>query len=491
MAMLVLLLTRGKRNSPSEMIPYEYDGKDVNDVIDWIIKQPWSDGQVGMYGGSYSGFSQWSATKHLHPALKTIVPSASVAPGLDVPMTNNVVMSFVFPWTYYVSNNKFLDEKDYGDTVWLPTYFKWFAAGTPYYSLDSILGRAPNKIFRRWLEHPSYDKYWQDMIPFKEEFSKITIPVLTTTGYYDGGQIGAMYYFREHLKYNPKAEHYLLIGPYGHFGSQAKPDSVYSGYRIDPTANIYILDIIYQWFDYVLKHKQRPPFLKDRINFEVMGTNEWKHVPSISKMANDTLKFYLSEKRIDSNYRLQLSAPKKTDYVLQTVDYTDRNLYNSYYWARQVIYNSIEGHNGVLYMTDTLKSDMIITGAFLGQIKAAINKKDFDLSVNLFELMPDGNYFLLSYFMGRASYAKNKFKRKLLVPGKIETIPFSNTYITSKKLGKGSRLVALVNVNKNAFEQINYGTGKDVSSETIKDAGAPLKVKWYNNSFIQVPVLRQ
>ena len=103
--------------------------------------------------------------------------------------------------------------------------------------------------------------------------------------------------------------------------------------------------------------------------------------------------------------------------------------------------------------------------------------------------MPDGKLFYLTYFMGRASFAKNILKRQLLTPGKIESIPFSNTYFTVKKINKGSRIFAIVNVNKSPFEQINYGTGKDVNDETIKDAKEPLKVKWFNDSFISIPVI--
>jgi putative CocE/NonD family hydrolase len=487
----VVAFTRGKRYSPNEPVPYEYDGRDVYDVIEWISKQPWSNGKVGMYGGSYTGFTQWAATKNLHPALKTIVPSVSVAPGLDVPMTNNVVMSFVFPWTYYVTNNKFLDEQDYRDTIWRSTYFKWFEAGTKYPTLDSILGRKPNKIFRTWLQHPSYDSYWQNMIPYKEEFSKIKIPVLTTTGYYDDGQVGAMYYFREHYKYNPNAEHYLLIGPYGHFGAQGFPDSVYNGYAIDPVARITIHDIIYQWFDYIFKGAAKPAMLKDKINFEVMGANEWKHASSLKTMSNDTLKFYLSDKRIDTGYYLQSTKPVKTGYVPQAVDFKDRASGNFYRWSFNIIWDSLTYPNGVLYVSDPLKEDLMISGNFFGQIKASINKKDFDFSINLFEQMPDSKLFFLSYFMGRASYAKNILKRQLLTPGKIESIPFSNTYLTVKKICKGSRIVAMVNVNKSPFEQINYGAGRDVNDETIKDAKEPLRVKWFNDSFIGIPVLKE
>lgn len=51
-------------------------------------------------------------------------------------------------------------------------------------------------------------------------------------------------------------------------------------------------------------------------------------------------------------------------------------------------------------------------------------------------------------------------------------------------MNKGSRLLLTVNVNKNAFAEIDYGTGKDVASESIKDAGVPLEVQWLTSSSI-------
>src|SRR5262249_54001519 len=77
----VVAYSRGKGRSPDTPVPYERDGMDARAVIDWISKQPWSDGRVGMYGGSYNGFTQWAAAKDLHPALKTIVPYVANNPG--------------------------------------------------------------------------------------------------------------------------------------------------------------------------------------------------------------------------------------------------------------------------------------------------------------------------------------------------------------------------------------------------------------------------
>ena len=221
-----------------------------------------------------------------------------------------------------------------------------------------------------------------------------------------------------------------------------------------------------------------------------MGANQWKHAHSLVQMANDTLKFYLSGAVKDSNHLLLSTRPAKTDFVLQTVDFKDRDTWNVNYWRALIVWDSLTGNNGMVYISDPIENDITISGSFLGQMKASINKKDLDFSINLFEQMPDGKLFYLSYFMGRASYSKNILKRELLTPGKIETIPFTNTSIAVKKISKGSRIVVLVNVNKSPFEQINYGTGKDINEETIKDAKVPLKVKWFNSSYIEIPILK-
>ncbi len=133
---------------------------------------------------------------------------------------------------------------------------------------------------------------------------------------------------------------------------------------------------------------------------------------------------------------------------------------------------------------------MLINGSFVGEIRLSINKKDLDLGLTLYELMPDGEYFHLGYYIGRASYSADITRRNLLTPGKKESIPFSNTKLVSRQLSKGSRLVIYLDVNKNSFSQLNYGSGKDVSTENMNDSGEPLTVKWYNDSFVKIPVLR-
>ncbi|MDC1162309.1 hypothetical protein OAT18_02585 [Tenacibaculum sp.] len=130
----------------------------------------------------------------------------------------------------------------------------------------------------------------------------------------------------------------------------------------------------------------------------------------------------------------------------------------------------------------------LITGFFSGKLIANINKKDLDFGITLYEVLPSGEYFHLPYIISRASYTKNISKRNLLKPHKKETILFSNSHFVAKKIQKGSRLLVHLNINKNPFSPIKYGTRKKVMDETILDANEPLKIKWYTNSFIEIPI---
>ena len=119
----------------------------------------------------------------------------------------------------------------------------------------------------------------------------------------------------------------------------------------------------------------------------------------------------------------------------------------------------------------------------------SINKKDLDIAIDLIQIKPNGEVFYLSDYIGRASYAKDSANRQLLKPNKIEVIPVKNASFVSKKIEKGSKLVLLFGVSKSKYWQINYGTGKDVSDESIVDADIPLEVKWYNDSYIEIPII--
>lgn len=470
----VVAYARGIRTDLKSYMPYEHEGTDIYDIIDWLSKQAWCNGSVGMYGGSYTGFSQWAAAKQIHPALKTIVPQVAVMPGFDFPMENNIPIGNILSWSH--------------DNIYkLPPLrrslvFEWFENGTAFSSLDSLAGQR-NPIFQKWLQHPSYDTYWKSLIPSAKEFAKINIPVLTTTGYYDGTEISALQYFKLHNRYNKNANHYFVVGPYDHWGGQRTASPRLMGYDIDSVANISMQELAFQWLNYILKDGQKPGLLKNKVNYQVMGSNEWKHVASLDKMSNDTLTFYLERDE------LSVKRPETRTHISQTIDFKDRENQNTFY-TPEIIFDTLDASNGLVFTSKPFDKDFSINGSFFGQLSASINKKDMDISLAFYEQREDGKYFFLTRYIGRASYAKDNSRRRLLNPNMKETIPFINSHLVSKKINRGSKLVILLNINKHPFEIINYGSGKPVADETIQDAGVPLKIKWYNDSFIKVPVWR-
>ncbi|HEU4883330.1 MAG TPA: CocE/NonD family hydrolase [Longimicrobium sp.] len=166
--------TRGKACSTDAPVPYVHDGADAAALIDWIARQPWSDGRVGMYGGSYSGSTAWAAAKHRPNALKTIMVGAPVAPGIDVPMEGNIFVNFVYPWPFYTTNDRWLDNATYNDNArWQRLNQTWYTSGRPYREMEQIDG-TPNPGFAAWIAHPSVDAYWRDMVPHGDEFAAST-----------------------------------------------------------------------------------------------------------------------------------------------------------------------------------------------------------------------------------------------------------------------------------------------------------------------------
>ena len=183
----VVGLTRGKGCSPDPPSVYQHDGQDAAAPIDWITKQPWSDGRVGMYGGSYSGFTPWAAAKYMPKGLEAIMVGAPVGPGIDVPMEGHVEWNFIYPWPFHTTDVKGLDDATYNDNArWNRLFREWYVSGRAYRDLDKIDGK-PNPVFDEWISHPAYDAYWQSMIPYRREFARVNVPVLMTAGYFYGG----------------------------------------------------------------------------------------------------------------------------------------------------------------------------------------------------------------------------------------------------------------------------------------------------------------
>jgi uncharacterized protein len=478
--------SRGKGRSPDAIAPFVHDGDDAAAVIGWIAAQPWSDGRVGMFGGSYNSFAQWAALKHRPPALKAIATSASAAPGIDIPMEGNVFLNFMYPWPLYTASSRWLDDARYDDSArWTALDREAYASGRAYRERPAIDGSA-NPVFAEWLRHPAYDAYWQAMIPQGEQYAGIDIPVLATTGYFDGGQAGVLHYLREHLRHRPDANHTLVIGPYEHITMQTGVPPTVQGYAPDASARINLQALRLAWFDHVLKGAPKPPLLADRVNWQVMGADTWRHASTLDTMATRTQALCLTPGTNDGEHVLS-PHPQPDAVVVQRVDFRDRR--DADWTPSQTVVNpTLDPHAGLVFASAPMAQDTELAGPFGGTLDFTVNKSDVDIVIGVYERAADGGYLDLAWWIQRASHGEDRRQRRLLQPGVPQRLAVKDTRLLGRRLAAGSWLVVTVGVGKQPDRQLNLGSGKDPSDETIADAGTPLEIAWRGSSCLSFGV---
>ncbi len=228
------------------------------------------------------------------------------------------------------------------------------------------------------------------------------------------------------------------------------------------------------------------------MNYQVMESNEWRHAASLEVLAKEPLRLYL-EPTPGSEELNRLATEKnvKGAYLPQLFDLADRSDVG---WRPSafLVSRSLKPPNGELFVSEPFKQPVEVGGLVSGSLEFTANRMDMDLNVSLYELRADGEYIELfdPAYAFRASYARDRVTRHLLLAGQHQQLAFKSERMMGRKLQAGSRLVLVLGINKRADQQLNYGTGDDVSEESIDDAGVPLKLRWYNSSYIDVPVLR-
>jgi uncharacterized protein len=176
--------SRGCGNSDGQFIPFVNEGRDGFDAVEWLARQPWSNGKVGMWGGSYGGYDQWATAAEFPPHLATIVPAASAYPGKNMPMVNNIQDQYWIQYFFLVGGRTINPKISEDRTFWDDKFRELFVRHLPFDSFEQLSGISV-PVFREWLKHPAVDDYWRRMVPGKREYHRIRIPILTITGEYD------------------------------------------------------------------------------------------------------------------------------------------------------------------------------------------------------------------------------------------------------------------------------------------------------------------
>ena len=190
-----------------------------------------------------------------------------------------------------------------------------------------------------------------------------------------------------------------------------------------------------------------------------------------------------------ANQRLSLRKRAGEASVQQTISFLDRK---DAAWTppTDFISKSLAPRHGTIFVSEPLAHPSTFGGLFAGHLDFAVNKMDVDLNITLYELLANGDYVRLfsPTYEVRASYAADRVHRHLLKAGERQKLAFRSERLTSRQLSAGSRIAMVLSVSKRPDREINYGTGGDVSAESIADGKAPIKIRWYNDSYIEIPI---
>ncbi|UCH93582.1 MAG: CocE/NonD family hydrolase [Candidatus Aminicenantes bacterium] len=491
---------RGRGNSQGKFLPIEKDGPDGAQVVQWLAKQPWCNGKVAMRGGSYRGMVQWQILKNFPAALKTIVPTAAPAPGIDAPKDRNIFISVFATWLAFTKGKTKNTELGSDYLYWMNKIYKTYSQYLPFSTLAEVTCSRP-EIFKRWLSHPYYDDYWQNISLSDEDYKRIDIPILTITGYFDENQPGALHYFRKHMQFGKshiKEKHYLIIGPWSHAGTR-KPQKELAGMVFAENAVLNIDQLHLEWFDWILKEKEKPKFLEKRICYYVMKENKWKYQDRLKDASNQTITWYLSSEKgkandiFHSGYLEQTLPTKKQEPDVFRYDPLKIISRDEYFKSNSSLLDQGAAfrEDKLIYHSPPLKEDIEITGRVKLTAYIQLNVPDTDLRVDLYEIKPDGKSIRLAWDFMRARYRDSLSKPELVIPGTINKYVFNKSHFFARKLEKGSRLRLILSCLNHPFFEKNYNSGGVVAEETGKDARTAV-IKLYHNkkypSVLELPI---
>ncbi|MFC2164605.1 CocE/NonD family hydrolase [Acidobacteriota bacterium] len=490
---------RGRGNSEGDFYPGENDGVDGAQVIDWIGKQSWCDGQVTMRGGSYRGMVQWQALMNFPKALKTIVPTASGAPGIDFPWPNNIGATYFAQWLGYTMGKTenidlFTDGKYWGEK-----YYKMYSEHIPFSKLAKITG-SNQKIFQRWVSHPTYDEFWKKLTPSAEQYAQMDIPILTITGHFDGDQHGAMHYYFGHLANSSEeaqSKHYLLMGPWDHAGTR-KPKKKLGDMVFGDNSVLNIDKLHVEWYDWTLKGKEQPELLKKRITYYMMNADEWRYADSLEEVANSKMTWYLSSKegRANDIFKSGKLVPNLPEGELKPdiYEYDPLKLISKeeYFAGAENIIS--DEQDKLIYHSPPLQEDIEVAGYVKFKAYIELNVPDTDFGVALYEIRSDGKSITLGQDFMRARYRNFETKEELVKPGDINLYEFKTFYWFARRLEKGSRIRLIISSLNTPSLQKNYNSGGVVAEETAKDSRTAT-IKLYHDpkypSTLEIPIIEK
>jgi len=378
----------------------QQEQEDCVQLIDWISKQPWSSGKVGMYGKSWGGFNGLQVAFCQPPALSAII-------------------------TLYSTDNRFEDDIHWkggcvlggGMLSWAATMFCWDARPPqPQYNSNwkevwkNRLEMAGECLAKTWLDHQTYDDYWKHG-SIEENTSKVAIPVLAIGGWHDGYTNCAL----RMAQTLPKCQ--AIVGPWSHNW----PDEAVPG------PNIGFMDECLAWWDQHLKGMDRGYDQKAKVRWFLCNgvvppgpsVESWPGQWQAGERSegSSTVVYTLSDDCLMKQGQSKMSKPVSISFsgsaglmCGEWLSFGAPDLPGDQRVASQF---------QACWFSETLETDFHIFGQAAISVECEVDKQVGQIYCGLCHVMPDGGFRLITYGLLNLNGLENG---RMLTPGKVYTV---------------------------------------------------------------------
>ncbi len=454
---------RGRGSSQGVWDPFRYDGEDGFDTQEWVGRQPWCNGHIGTSGGSYVGWTQWSAAprgSRFLTCMAPVVPFSDAYHEIAYP-GGAFQISLLLGWGAGVGGLKI-------DPAKLKEAFN-------YLPLNRWDEQADKRVFflRDWVAHPAYDDYWRAR-GIEDRFDRVAVPALNIGGWYDIFSKATFDHVSRtrHSSTNHLARRsqFVVMGPWGHgvggqklgeldFGSDAKLD---------------VGKIQFEWFEYWLKNRETGVQDWPAVRLFVMGENAWRNEHEWPLARTQLTPWYLrSDGKANTGSGTgsispqppEAEAPDKFTYDSANPVPTKggNNLVGPP--AGPFNQSAVEERADVLvYTSAPLEKAVEVTGPVKVILHAASSAQDTDYTAKLVDVHPDGKAYNVCDGIIRARCRESLTTPTLIEPGKTYRYEI-DLWVTSNFFKPNHRIrVEISSSNFPRFDR-NPNTGHDFGTD--------------------------
>jgi putative CocE/NonD family hydrolase len=466
---------RGAFASEGELVPFRDDSaglhQDGYDTVEWAAAQPWSNGNVGMVDGSYSGFTQYAVAPTRPPHLRALSPREG---GGDlyrdwVFRAGANQLSFTRSWTMQTSRSwlahpnaaaKYPGAHERLEEALSAGLERWFAH-LPLNECPPLHDLPLVSWYFDHLAHPDDGPFW-DGLRMGTHYDEIDVPMLHVGAWFDfflGGTLRMFQGLQAHARTEAaRRAQRLVIGPWAHSPdtNQRRAGELDFG----PDAMFDIRAQRVRWYDYWLRGEANGVMDGPPVRAFLMGANRWLELDTWPPPDVTYRPAYLHRGA------LTFAAPEPGE-APDEFSYDPRTPVPSlivYPQLGPTDHRPVE--NRVLtYSSDVLGADLTVAGPVTAVLYASSSAPDTDWVVRLCDVWPDGRAMSVCDGILRARYRESLTRPTLLTPGEVYRFEV-DLWSTAQVFKAGHRL--RVHVTSSDFPRYdrNLNTGGSFGAET-------------------------